>query len=228
MALTCSKCGKPGEFRAGHKQCLECERQYNREYYASNLRYFEDYRKRNRKHYREQNVEILRRTRAERYQAYEFLKSLPCTDCKVSYPPYVMDHDHRDPLLKTGNVSEMVKTPGIPWERVLEEVSKCDLVCANCHRIRTHQRKHPRACDRVRMSSERMRWSRHRKGSLQTDFRKSAGTRIPKVKPWHALVGLMSDKEVSRRTGISRSSVCMYRQKMGIPRSRKMKNEVAA
>lgn len=60
----------------------------------------------------------------------------PCMDCGKTYPPYVMDFDHRDPKLKShviGNMHfAMVK-------RLEEEAAKCDLVCANCHRERTHR-----------------------------------------------------------------------------------------
>jgi hypothetical protein len=65
-------------------------------------------------------------------------KSAPCTDCGVSYPPYVMDFDHLSD--KKGNVSEF---RGLGWslKRVKQEVAKCELVCSNCHRERTHQRR---------------------------------------------------------------------------------------
>ena len=66
------------------------------------------------------------------------LKAGPCMDCGVSYPSCVMDFDHRPGTTKTrGGVSQMSKAP---WERVLDEVAKCDLVCSNCHRIRTRDR----------------------------------------------------------------------------------------
>ena len=68
-------------------------------------------------------------------QVINTAKSVPCMDCGVSYPPYVMDFDHRDPSLKTTNVSRM-KTRSI--ELIQEEIAKCDVVCANCHRERTH------------------------------------------------------------------------------------------
>lgn len=48
-----------------------------------------------------------------------------------------MDFDHRDPHDKTANLSA-AWAGGWTRERVLEEAAKCDVVCANCHRIRTH------------------------------------------------------------------------------------------
>jgi hypothetical protein len=75
-----------------------------------------------------------RSTYLRRRARLDELKSAPCTDCGVQYPPYVMQFDHRDPAMKLINVGRASWT----WERVLEEVAKCDLVCANCHMERTY------------------------------------------------------------------------------------------
>lgn len=68
------------------------------------------------------------------------LKSVPCADCGVSYPPYIMQFDHRPDKTKFKNVSNM-------WSysiaRILEEASKCDIVCANCHYERTWKQQYP-------------------------------------------------------------------------------------
>lgn len=63
------------------------------------------------------------------------IKSTPCADCGISYPPYVMDFDHREN--KLDNVAKLVGNM-VAFQRILDEVSKCDVVCANCHRIRTY------------------------------------------------------------------------------------------
>lgn len=65
------------------------------------------------------------------------LKDSPCTDCGVKYPPYVMQFDHVHGQ-KRRNVSEMLTSS---LESILEEISKCELVCANCHAARTHKRR---------------------------------------------------------------------------------------
>lgn len=59
-------------------------------------------------------------------------------DCKKRYPVYVMDFDHRDSTEKLLNISK-VHQHGI--QKLLSEIKKCDVVCSNCHRERTHQRK---------------------------------------------------------------------------------------
>lgn len=65
-------------------------------------------------------------------------KSAPCADCGVTYPYYVMDLDHRAGETKSHVVNKM---PGrFSTTTILAEIAKCDAVCANCHRIRTHAR----------------------------------------------------------------------------------------
>lgn len=66
------------------------------------------------------------------------LKSGPCVDCGTSFPPEAMDFDHRDRALKVYNISRAVHT-GWSRARVLTEIAKCDLRCANCHRIKTRR-----------------------------------------------------------------------------------------
>jgi hypothetical protein len=63
------------------------------------------------------------------------LKSQPCMDCGESYPYYVMDFDHQ--YDKKFNIGYAV-SKNFPISRILEEIVKCDVVCSNCHRIRTH------------------------------------------------------------------------------------------
>lgn len=64
------------------------------------------------------------------------LKSNPCTDCGQCYPFYVMHFDHLGD--KLNNISELVHLGN--RQRLLDEIDKCELVCANCHAIRTYQR----------------------------------------------------------------------------------------
>ena len=53
-----------------------------------------------------------------------------------------MDFDHRPGEVKKHQLGGMTKTV-YSWAVIEAEIAKCDLVCANCHRIRTHvQRQH--------------------------------------------------------------------------------------
>lgn len=66
------------------------------------------------------------------------LKNKPCTDCGQSYPHYVMDWDHI-----SGEKKFCISQRYISYksrQAILDEIAKCELVCANCHRIRTHAR----------------------------------------------------------------------------------------
>lgn len=65
-------------------------------------------------------------------------KSKPCADCGVLYPYYVMDFDHVRGE-KLANVSSMA-TGRFKVSDIDAEIAKCDVVCANCHRVRTYTR----------------------------------------------------------------------------------------
>lgn len=61
-------------------------------------------------------------------------KNVPCADCGVAYPYFVMDFDHRgDKVLE---INRLVKR-GPSLVSLQSEIDKCDVVCSNCHRART-------------------------------------------------------------------------------------------
>lgn len=66
-------------------------------------------------------------------------KNVPCADCGIKYPSYVMDFDHRDPSTKIACVSKLANSNSA--KKLMLEIAKCDVVCANCHRIRTYSSK---------------------------------------------------------------------------------------
>jgi hypothetical protein len=70
-------------------------------------------------------------------RALDVFKGAPCMDCGRSFPPECMDYDHRPGVSKVANVSLLLRGS---LERFRAEIAKCDLVCANCHRIRTKKR----------------------------------------------------------------------------------------
>ena len=78
-----------------------------------------------------------KQARFEREQAAIKAKDKPCTDCGERYPYYVMQFDHINND-KIAEVSHLIRTAGI--KRVLAEIEKCEVVCANCHAKRTYQR----------------------------------------------------------------------------------------
>lgn len=91
------------------------------------------------RHYYANKDQYLQRNREKRERLREWVseyKARPCADCGVQYPPYVMDFDHLDPTTKKDVVGRIIMMGS--WKQLLAEVEKCDVVCANCHRERTH------------------------------------------------------------------------------------------
>ena len=139
----CYDCGllKPIEEFAFHNnstgtrqaRCRVCHAKYRHEHYV-----------RNRDRYIRQEVARIRGYRDEnRLLIREYLRAHPCVDCGES-DIVVLDFDHRDPAAKTHNVILLAMHK--PWTRVLLEIAKCDVRCANCHRRKTaNERGHYRA-----------------------------------------------------------------------------------
>lgn len=63
-----------------------------------------------------------------------------CVDCGSSDHPYLMDFDHRPGEVKCFEISE---SGSRKKAKLQEELTKCDLVCVRCHRIRTWNRQNP-------------------------------------------------------------------------------------
>jgi hypothetical protein len=134
----CTKCGEERsaeDYSPNKSWCKPCSSAYTREYYWKNREkvlergraYDRRYHAANRtqhlarmKDYREQIKVIVAEARAE-----------PGMDCGGSFPPVCMEMHHRDPATKRFEVSN-AGTPNL----ARAELAKCDVICANCHRIR--------------------------------------------------------------------------------------------
>ena len=99
------------------------KRTYDRQWYADHP----EYRERQitlKTERRKRHVNMVREEKAKR----------GCEDCGEG-DPKVLDLHHRDPATKkftfgkSGNLS-------LSWPRIVEEINKCDVLCANCHRRR--------------------------------------------------------------------------------------------
>lgn len=72
-----------------------------------------------------------------------FLKAVKqaagCMDCRQDFFefPNVLDFDHRYNEIKLFNLGHVSSQS---WEVIIQEIEKCDVVCSNCHRIRTAKR----------------------------------------------------------------------------------------
>ena len=103
--------------------CLLCQRGYTNDWYSHNRkRQIANAKERS----RHATAEVKKRVR-------EYLLDHPCVDCGES-DPGVLDFDHlRD---KKANISTLVQS-GVSWGSLSDEIAKCDVRCANCHRRRT-------------------------------------------------------------------------------------------
>ena len=130
---TCTRCGatKPldqfpprrrGESRL-QSWCRAC-------FAANNARYYLE-------HHATQKARLLRNTLARREEnhlrAIEYLAGHPCVGCGEADVVVLQFHHLRD---KKANVSALINA-GATWARIELEIAKCNVLCANCHRLRT-------------------------------------------------------------------------------------------
>ncbi len=73
-----------------------------------------------------------------RKYVYELKDKTPCADCGVRYPHYVTDFDHIGEIEKIDTISRLINSGS--YKKVTAEIEKCELVCSNCHRVRTYNR----------------------------------------------------------------------------------------
>lgn len=133
---TCCHCGFPKDeddfhFRnkaKGTRQpyCKECKKGFSKAWYTSHKADHKKVVQRNNRRYQQETRKII-----------DKIKDKPCADCGHRFPSVVMDFDHVDPTSKLFSIANrMART--VSLEVLLAEISKCEVVCANCHRLRTH------------------------------------------------------------------------------------------
>lgn len=130
----CAKCGVDSEHNVSpsgkrSSYCIECQREYSRNHHAATkgTEHNVTRRRTNRVARRDRNLQIIRSA-----------KDVPCTDCDTRFPYYVMDFDHLDPTDKLADIGREARQ----WSaaKLQAEIDKCEVVCSNCHRIRTFNR----------------------------------------------------------------------------------------
>lgn len=89
----------------------------------------------NKKQYIERNKKTADRIRS---QVQNIKATTPCMDCGGIFHFSAIDFDHRDGCRKSFNVARMYHLGSMA--RIMEEIAKCDIVCSNCHRVRTYNR----------------------------------------------------------------------------------------
>jgi hypothetical protein len=108
-----------------HPYCRTCMAEYNRAHYQANRElYIERARQRASEVRRERLVYLM-----------EFFRANPCVDCGEN-DPLVLEFDHLGD--KAFTIGEGLRDRS--WCSILDEIAKCEVVCANCHRRRTAHR----------------------------------------------------------------------------------------
>ncbi len=131
----CTKCGEEkalNEFAYKNKKenikkycCKSCDKEVRREYYIQNKeRIIEGVLLVN-KNIQQRNGRFI----------WNYLLKHPCVDCGEDNP-IVLEFDHKDNVEKLKEISRM-KGQGFSIEKLEKEISKCDVRCSNCHKIRT-------------------------------------------------------------------------------------------
>lgn len=105
--------------------CRTCSKDKSKKYYIAN-------RVEQRKKIGRQNKE---RKNNSRLEIIKYLSNHPCVDCGNNNI-IVLDFDHRDTEIKSHNICDMV-AGGYVWRSIEKEIEKCDVRCANCHRVKT-------------------------------------------------------------------------------------------
>jgi hypothetical protein len=133
--LTCTRCHEPKppsafawrrkSFAQRDTYCRPCRKAYKQAHYAAHrARYVAAARTRKQLLIAERTAYLL-----------DFFRTHPCTDCGET-DPLVLEFDHLAD--KRFNVAKGLRDRN--WQSVLDEIAKCEVVCANCHRRRTARR----------------------------------------------------------------------------------------
>jgi hypothetical protein len=132
----CSKCGKCKpvmEFYSKRRktgkvirysQCKACHSEYTKAHYAAHKDVYLDRARKAREVYEARIRSFL----------ISYLLERPCVDC-AERDPVVLQFDHCRGT-KVMSVSEMVRRR-VPEQRIVAEIEKCDVRCANCHMRKT-------------------------------------------------------------------------------------------
>lgn len=134
---TCSRCKKEKDYSEFHKRtyvsgtvayqayCKPCQKEYDKNYYEED---------------KERRKSVNKKWQQEFIKWYNELKNKPCADCNNMFGTECMQWDHLPGYDKIDGVARIAR---LTWSRdkVLEEIAKCELVCANCHATRTKNRR---------------------------------------------------------------------------------------
>ncbi len=139
----CSKCGniksesdffvKNSTTGRLHAQCKSCYKEHRKSYHAQHYKkYHEQYL-----HRAKQRRNVLRSEFRSNMLLY--LKGKKCVICGES-DIRTFEFDHIDPSKKEFSISQAVRL-GYAWPSVKNEIAKCRILCANCHKKHTAEQR---------------------------------------------------------------------------------------
>ena len=97
--------------------CKQCNSESLKNHYYSNKEY---YYNKSRNYYLELKEWFI-----------NYKQTLKCSKCGESRH-WVLDFHHKDPSIKDGTIAQMLINSS--RENLIQEIDKCDVLCANCHR----------------------------------------------------------------------------------------------
>lgn len=99
--------------------CKECNKAYQKQHYINNKSTYQ--------------LRAKDRRKSIKDWMKEYRSTLKCEKCGQNHPA-TLDFHHENSDEKEKDVSVMVQE-SYSKERILEEISKCSVLCSNCHRI---------------------------------------------------------------------------------------------
>lgn len=114
-----------------HAQCKQC-------YIEKRRAQWKSYYYKHGSKYRQNAVARNRRLKVKlRAQMLAYLSDKACAHCGNA-DIRVLDFDHIDPKTKSFSIARAIGDI-TRWDKILEEIKKCQILCANCHKIKTAQ-----------------------------------------------------------------------------------------
>jgi hypothetical protein len=113
-----------------HIKCGNCDKFYSKDnFYKKTKNLLNSYCKNCFNEYAKE------RWKARKRKAIEY-KGGKCSSCGYNKCPDVLEFHHRDPKQKE---FDWKKLRQMSWDKVTNELDKCDLLCSNCHRERHYE-----------------------------------------------------------------------------------------
>ena len=128
-----------------HNNNSEEAKNYRRQYYLDNKEKWENYKNNMTVSQKESRLETVRKLKKSYGHSHKSeliaLKGNKCSICGLEYNgknACVFQFHHIDPIKKEFPINARTLCH-YGWEKILEEIKKCELLCANCHFIKENK-----------------------------------------------------------------------------------------